>query len=87
MRSLREKRTWELSELPKDGRIVGCKWVFKRKLNPETEAAQFKARLVAQGFTQKFGVDYDEVFAPVVRPVTICTLLAVAGKEKLNVYH
>lgn len=58
---------------------------FKLKRDSNGQIARFKARLVAQGFTQKYGIDYDEVFAPVARSTTFRTLLSIAGKDKLFV--
>ena len=70
-----------------NAKIIGCKWVFKLKTNAEGVVTEHKARLVAQGFSQKYGIDYDEIFAPVVRASTFRTLLAIAGKENLKVHH
>lgn len=67
MKSLDENRAWELVELPSDRHAIGSKWVYKMKKGEIGEMCQFKARLVALGFSQKFGTDYDQVFAPVVR--------------------
>lgn len=67
--------------------MIGSKWVFKIKTTPDGKPAKFKARLVAQGLSQKNGVDYDEVFAPVVRATTIRTLLCLAGNEEYYVKH
>jgi len=50
---------------PKDRRVVGCKWIFKHKLGPDGQVECYKARLVAQGFFQVEGVDYNETYAPV----------------------
>lgn len=82
--SIEKNNTWSLVDLPKDRKAIGCKWVFKVKRN-ENGQHRYKARLVAQGFTQKYGVDYDEVFAPVARSETFRILMAMAGKEKLCV--
>lgn len=87
MESLYENHTWELTALPADRKTIGSKWVYKRKINPENGTARFKARLVAQGFAQKYGTDYDEVFAPVVKSVTFRLLLAIAGKRNLSIHH
>ena len=59
--------------------LVGSKWVFKVKRNTDGTVQKFKARLVAQGYTQSPGVHYDEVFAPVVRYTSIRSLLPVAN--------
>ncbi|XRB10872.1 retrovirus-related Pol polyprotein [Pseudoscourfieldia marina] len=57
--------------------LIGCKWVFKIKLNSDGSIARYKARLVAQGFSQIHGVDYSETYAPVVQYQTLRTLLAI----------
>ena len=67
IKSLCVNDVWDLVELPNDRKAVGSKWVFKLKTNAEGSVERYKARLVAQGFSQKFGVDYDETFCPVVR--------------------
>lgn len=79
--------TWELVDLPVGKTPIGGKWVFKAKLGANGELQRFKARYVAQGFSQKYGEDYDEVFAPVVLHATFRTLLSVAAKRGLEVHH
>ena len=69
--SLIENETWELVPLPKDKNIVGSKWVFKVKRDENGCIQRYKARLVAQGYTQAEGIDYSEVFSPVVRNTMI----------------
>lgn len=85
--SLMKARTWTLVDKPVNKNIVGCKWVYKTKTDAQGHIIRYKARLVAQGYSQEYGVDYEEVFAPVARQTTFRTLLAVAGKQQLVVQH
>lgn len=87
IKSLKSNGTWSLCKLPKDRAAVGCKWVFKLKRNSDGEIVRYKARLVAQGFSQKFGTDYDLVFAPVAKQTTFRTLLTLASKRGMQVRH
>jgi len=85
--SLINANTWTLVDKPINKNVVGCKWVYKAKTDAQGHVVKHKARLVAQGYTQEYGIDYEEVFAPVARQTTFRTLLAVAGKEGLTVRH
>lgn len=87
MESLKKNQTWELVELPEDKSALGSKWVYKIKRSSDGDVSRFKARLVAQGFSQKYGIDYDEVFAPVVSHTTFRILLSIAGKKNMIVNH
>ncbi|KAE8731151.1 hypothetical protein F3Y22_tig00002840pilonHSYRG00482 [Hibiscus syriacus] len=80
MESLNHNRTWELVRLPEGKKPIGCKWVYKKKLVvTEKEREKFKAHLVAKGFSQQKGVDYDEIFSPVVRHTSIRAVLALVA--------
>jgi hypothetical protein len=78
--------TWELVDLPHDHRPIGLK-VYKLKKNEVGEVIKHKARLVARGFVQQAGIDFDEVFAPVARMESIRLLLALAAQEGWPVHH
>eukprot|EP00253_Pinus_taeda_P024984 PITA_24984 len=71
MMALGKNGTWDLVELPKDRKTMGCKWVFKLKWGVDDTEDRYKARLVAKGFSQKAGIDFHEIFSPVVKIVSI----------------
>ena len=66
---------------------VGCKWVFKKKSDAEGKVERYKTRLVAQGFAQKYGQDYDETFCPVVWFESVRTVIALAAKYGLKLHQ
>lgn len=85
--SLHKHNVWTLTELPEGRKVIGSKWVFKVKHNADGSVEKHKARLVAQGFSQKYGVDYDETFSPVVRFESIRTVIALAVKKGLKMHQ
>jgi hypothetical protein len=87
IQSIERNKTWELVDLPRDGKVIGVKWIYKTKLNEKGEVEKYKARLVAKGYSQKYGIDYKEVFAPVARWDSIRSILAVAALKDWKVYQ
>jgi Reverse transcriptase (RNA-dependent DNA polymerase) len=87
LKSIEANQTWTLVDVPSNRKIIGSKWVFKLKCDENGNVVKYKARVVAQGFTQVYGQDYDEVFAPAARAATLRLLLSVAGRNKYTVKH
>ncbi|CAI5489961.1 unnamed protein product [Closterium sp. Naga37s-1] len=79
LKSIEENGAWEAVELPKGRKAITSKWLFKIKSNADGKIERYKSRLVAKGYQQKEKVDYKELFAPVVKPTTLRTLLAGAA--------
>ncbi|CAI7780421.1 unnamed protein product [Closterium sp. NIES-53] len=79
LKSIEENGTWELVELPEGRKAITPKWLFKIKSDADGKIERYKSRLVAKGYQQKEKVDYKELFAPVVKPTTLRTLLAGAA--------
>ena len=76
LESLRERRVFELTDLPKGRKVIKNRWVFDIKSD-----GRKKARLVAKGFSQKEGIDFNEIFSPVVRFKTVRLMLALSSIE------
>jgi hypothetical protein len=85
--SLNANGTWQLTVLPEGRKAVTSKWVFKIKRHLDGSIDRFKARLVARGFTQQYGVNYTETFAPTVRLASLRFLMAVAARDDLIVHQ
>ncbi|KAI5318095.1 hypothetical protein L3X38_037803 [Prunus dulcis] len=78
IQALDQQGTWTLVPSPPHTNIVGCKWIFKIKKNADGTISRYKARLVAQGFSQEYGLDSEETFSPVVRHTTVRLILGLA---------
>jgi hypothetical protein len=79
MDALERNKTWDLVELPKDRKVAGCKWVYKLKKSVDDKVESYKARLVAKGYSQKEGIDFHEIFSPVVKLVSVRVVLALVA--------
>jgi hypothetical protein len=78
---IEKHETWEIVEAPPGANIIKCRYVFKVKRDAVSAIAKYKAQLVAKGFTQIFGIDYDVTYAPVVKLETLCLLLSFAASN------
>ncbi|CAJ2662747.1 unnamed protein product [Trifolium pratense] len=85
--SIERNDTWKLVNLPNGKKAIGVKWVYKVKVNPKGETIRHKARLVVKGFLQKEGIDFNEIFAPVVRMDTIRLVTAIAHYNKWSMHQ
>ena len=82
LNALSKNHTWDLVTLPPRKSVVGCKWIYKIKTRFDGSIECYKARLVAKDFTQEYGIDYEETFAPVACISSVHALLAVAVASK-----
>ncbi|GLT98425.1 hypothetical protein SLE2022_159300 [Rubroshorea leprosula] len=87
IKAIQKNGTWELMTLPEGQKAIGMKWVYKAKKNAQGKVEKYKARLVAKGYIQEYGIDYDEVFAPVARLETIRLIISLAAQNKWQIYQ
>jgi hypothetical protein len=77
VRALIKNKTWYLVPPQKGSNIIDCKWIYKIKRKQDGSLDRYKTRLVAKGFKQRYGIDYEDTFSPVVKAVTIKIILSI----------
>ena len=87
IKALSDNHTWDVVTLPHNKKPIGNRWVYKVKLRSDGTLKRFKTRLVANGYNQKLGVDYEETFSPVVKMTTIRCILAVTANHDWIVHQ
>ncbi len=87
MAALDANATWELVALPKDKKIIGCKWVYKVKHNAARSMSRYKARLVTKGYAQTYGIDYEETYSPVAKMTIVRTIIAMAATKGWSLHQ
>ncbi|WVZ92208.1 hypothetical protein U9M48_038291 [Paspalum notatum var. saurae] len=87
LRALEKNKTWDIVKLPMGKKVVSCKWVFTVKQTPEGKVERYKARLVARGYSQTYGINYDETFAPVAKMSMVRTLVSCAANFGWPLYQ
>ena len=85
--ALHKTGTWDLVYLPPGKSAIGYKWIYKIKNRSDGIVDRYKACLVARGFTQEYGIDYEETFAPVARLSSIMTLIAISAARRWPLFQ
>jgi len=86
-RSLLKNKTRTLIPLPPGRKTIGCKWIFKIKYKANGEVDRYKARLVAKGYSQVKGIDYHDIFSPVVKITSLLLLFAIGALLDLEIHQ
>jgi histone deacetylase 1/2 len=76
--ALIENKTWHLVPPSKNKNLIDCKWVYRIKKKADGSVDRYKDRLVAKGFKQRYGIDYEDTFSPVVKIATIRIVLSLS---------
>ncbi|KAL8116351.1 hypothetical protein AgCh_022740 [Apium graveolens] len=81
IKALTDNQTWQLEDLPPGKKAIGSKWVYKVKLHANGTLERCKTRLVAKGYNQRYGIDYEETFSPVIKMSSLRCLIALAASR------
>ena len=88
LNSIKANHIWDIiPRLPPGNNLIGCRWIFKCKLNSDGTVSRYKARLVAKGYSQQYGIDYDETYAPVAKFALIRILLSIGAMLNLEIHQ
>ena len=87
IKSIEKNDMWELTSLLKGHKAIGVKWVYKMKRNAKREIKKYKAKLVAKGYSQRVGINYDEVFALVVHLETVRLIISLAAQHRWKIHQ
>ena len=85
--AINKNKTWKLVNAPSGAKVIGVKWVYRTKLNKNGKIDKCKASLVAKGYAQEKGIDYNEVYAPVARWDTIRLIISLAARNGWKLYQ
>ena len=79
LKSMKDNEVWDIIELPKGIKTIGCQWIFKTKHDFNGNVERYKVRLVAKGYTQKEGIDYKETFSPISKKDSLRIVMALVA--------
>ena len=85
--ALMKNKTWVLIDYPRGVKPIGCKWVYRIKYKADGSIDKYKERLVAKGYSQQEGIDYNEMFAPTAKWNTIRVIMALAAQLGWKLYQ
>ncbi|KAL0544484.1 hypothetical protein IC582_019600 [Cucumis melo] len=87
LQALDKIHTWDYVDLPPGKKLIGCKWIYKIKTHSDDTIEHYKARFVAKGYLQEYGIDYEETFAHVARMTSVRSLLAVSAAKQWPLFQ
>ena len=85
--ALDDNGTWNLVQLPTGKKVIGCNWVFVVKVNPDGSVARLKARLMANGYAQTYGVEYSDTFSPVAKMTFVRLFISLAATYNWDLHQ
>ncbi|CAM8900855.1 unnamed protein product [Rhodiola kirilowii] len=87
LQAIQSNNTWTFTTLPPGKNCVGSKWIFRVKRHSDGTIERYKACLIAKGFSQEEGIDYNKIFAPVVKMTTVRTVIGLLPWLLLKIGH
>ena len=87
MESMKTNNVWTLVDPPEGIKPIGCKWIFKKKKDADEKVETYKVHLIAKGYCQRYGIDYDEIFSPVVMLKSIQIMFAIAAHLDYEIWQ
>ena len=87
LKSMKDNEVWDIVELPKGIKTIGCKWVFKTKHDSKGNVKRYKVRLVVKEYTKKEGINYKETFSPISKKDSLRIVMALVAHFDLELHQ